>query len=48
LRAEAADVDVVTTAGRPADESDRAAWRAMTGASAKAGMTAQPKRTSQS
>ena len=48
LRAEAGDVDVVTTAGRPADESDRAAWRAMTGASAKAGMTAQPKRTSQS
>jgi len=36
LRAEAADVDTVTHVGRLADESDVAAWRAMTGAAAKA------------
>jgi Amidohydrolase len=36
LRAEAADVDTVTHVGRLADETDVAAWRAMTGASAKA------------
>jgi hypothetical protein len=36
LRAEAADVDTVTHVGRLADESDRAAWRAMTGTAAKA------------
>jgi hypothetical protein len=35
LRAEAADVDTVTHVGRLADETDVAAWRAMTGASAK-------------
>ena len=39
LRAEAADVDVVTRVGRPADESDRASWKAMAGASAKTGVT---------
>jgi predicted TIM-barrel fold metal-dependent hydrolase len=39
LRAEATDVDVVTRVGRPADESDRAAWKAMAGASAKTGVT---------
>jgi predicted TIM-barrel fold metal-dependent hydrolase len=30
LRAEAADVDVVTRVGRPSDESDLEAWRALT------------------
>ncbi len=39
LRAEATDVDTVTRVGRPADESDRAAWQAMAGASAKTGVT---------
>jgi len=36
LRAEAGDVDTVTHVGRLADETDRAAWRKMTGASVKA------------
>ena len=36
LRAEAGDVDTVTHVGRRADETDRAAWRKMTGASVKA------------
>ena len=36
LRAEASDVDTVTRVGRPADETDRNAWRSMTGAAAKA------------
>ncbi|HUF84243.1 MAG TPA: amidohydrolase family protein [Acidimicrobiia bacterium] len=36
LRAEAADVDTVTHVGRRADETDVAAWKAMTGAAAKA------------
>jgi predicted TIM-barrel fold metal-dependent hydrolase len=36
LRAEAGDVDTVTHVGRAADETDIAAWRAMTGAAAKA------------
>jgi predicted TIM-barrel fold metal-dependent hydrolase len=36
LRAEATDVDTVTHVGRPADETDVAAWRRMTGAAAKA------------
>ena len=36
LRAEAADVDTVTHVGRPADDTDRDAWRTMTGAAAKA------------
>ena len=36
LRSEAADVDTVTHAGRPADERDRDAWRTMTGRAAKA------------
>jgi Amidohydrolase len=36
LRAEASDVDTVTHVGRLADESDRAAWRQMTGAAAAA------------
>jgi hypothetical protein len=31
LRAEAGDVDTVTTVGRPADESDLATWKALTG-----------------
>ena len=35
LRAEAGDVDTVTHVGRLADETDRAAWRKMTGASVK-------------
>ena len=39
LRAEATDVDVVTRVGRRADDSDRAAWKAMAGASAKTGVT---------
>ena len=30
LRAEATDVDVVTRVGRPSDESDLEAWRALT------------------
>jgi predicted TIM-barrel fold metal-dependent hydrolase len=37
LRAEATDVDTVTHVGRLADETDRAAWRQMTGAAAAAG-----------
>jgi predicted TIM-barrel fold metal-dependent hydrolase len=45
LRAEVGDVDTVTHVGRPADETDVAAWRKMTGAAARAGMTAQPQRT---
>jgi predicted TIM-barrel fold metal-dependent hydrolase len=36
LRAEARDVDTVTHVGRPADETDVAAWRKMTNASARA------------
>lgn len=36
LRAEAGDVDTVTHVGRLADESDRDAWRKMTGAAARA------------
>jgi predicted TIM-barrel fold metal-dependent hydrolase len=36
LRAEASDVDTVTHVGRAADETDIAAWKAMTGAAAKA------------
>ena len=39
LRAAATDVDVVTRVGRRADDSDRAAWKAMAGASAKTGVT---------
>ena len=35
LRAEAGDVDTVTHVGRLADESDRDAWRRMTGAAAR-------------
>jgi hypothetical protein len=35
LRAEVGDVDTVTHVGRTADESDRAAWRVMTGQAAK-------------
>ena len=36
LRAEAGDVDTVTHVGRPADETDVAAWKQMTGAAARA------------
>ena len=36
LRAEAGSVDTVTHVGRPADESDVAAWKQMTGAAARA------------
>jgi hypothetical protein len=36
LRAEAPDVDTETHVGRLADETDRAAWREMTGAAARA------------
>jgi hypothetical protein len=36
LRAEAGDVDTETHVGRLADETDRAAWREMTGAAARA------------
>ena len=36
LRAEAADVDTATHVGRLADETDRNAWRQMTGAAAAA------------
>jgi predicted TIM-barrel fold metal-dependent hydrolase len=36
LRAEATDVDTVTRVGRPADETDLAAWRRMTSRAAKA------------
>ena len=36
LRAEVGDVDTVTHVGRLADETDRNAWRTMTGAAAKA------------
>ena len=36
LRAEVGEVDTVTRVGRPADETDRNAWRTMTGAAAKA------------
>jgi hypothetical protein len=36
LRAEVGEVDTITRVGRPADDSDRAAWRTMTGAAAKA------------
>jgi hypothetical protein len=41
LRAEATDVDTVTHVGRLADESDRDAWRQMTGAAAKATVAAE-------
>jgi hypothetical protein len=37
LRAEVGDVDTVTHVGRLADDTDRNAWRVMTGAAAKAG-----------
>jgi len=36
LRAEVGEVDTVTRVGRPADETDRDAWRKITGAVAKA------------
>jgi hypothetical protein len=36
LRAEVGEVDTVTRVGRLADETDRNAWRTMTGAAAKA------------
>jgi hypothetical protein len=36
LRAEVGDVDTVTHVGRPADETDVAAWKQMTGAAARA------------
>ena len=36
LRAEVGDVHTVTRVGRPADQTDRDAWRAITGAVAKA------------
>jgi predicted TIM-barrel fold metal-dependent hydrolase len=36
LRAEVGDVDTVTHVGRPADETDVAAWKRMTGAAARA------------
>ena len=39
LRAEATDVDTVTHVGRLADDTDRDAWRQMTGAAAKAGVS---------
>ena len=39
LRAEVGEVDTVTHVGRLADETDRNAWRTMTGAAAKAGAT---------
>jgi predicted TIM-barrel fold metal-dependent hydrolase len=41
LRAEAGDVDTVTHVGRPADETDVAAWKRMTGAAAKASSTSR-------
>jgi hypothetical protein len=40
LRAEATDVDTVTHVGRLADETDRNAWRTMTGAAAAASAAA--------
>jgi predicted TIM-barrel fold metal-dependent hydrolase len=41
LRAEATDVDTVTHVGRLADETDRNAWRQMTGAAAAAAAAAK-------
>jgi len=41
LRAEATDVDTVTHVGRRADETDRTAWRQMTGAAAAAASAAK-------
>ena len=41
LRAEATDVDTVTHVGRLADDTDRAAWRQMTGAAAAAAAAAK-------
>jgi hypothetical protein len=41
LRAEVGEVDTVTHVGRMADESDRDAWRQMTGQAAKAASAAK-------
>jgi hypothetical protein len=39
LRAEVGEVDTITRVGRLADETDRNAWRTMTGAAGKASAT---------